>query len=94
VAGESQGRESAFISGYSKDSPVYYHHSRYTRDYRISYFPNQNDGELYDLQSDPHGHRNLYHDARCEAFRSRLVMDLLEALATADPPSMPVEGLW
>ena len=87
-------REGTLSSGWSKDSPLYYYHTLYERNFRISYFPYQDNGELYDLVSDPYEYRNLFHDIRYRETRERMLLDLFRAVGCAEPPNLPVEGPW
>ena len=80
-------REWALESGWSKDGPAFYHHTIYGKDARISYFYNQRDGELYDLAADPHEHHNLFHEPQHRDARDRLLRELLETAARAEPPA-------
>ena len=80
----------ALCSGWSKESPLYYHFSLYTSTYRISYFPNQDDGELYDLREDPCELDNLYHRSDCGRIRDQLLLRLLHELGRAEPPTPAV----
>ena len=87
-------RQYALASGWLGDLPDYYHHSLYSGDARISYFPNLNDGELYDLSADPHEHRNLFHDGHHAAARDRMLLALLRAVTAAEPPSIGQQCPW
>ena len=80
-------RQWALESGWSKDGPGFYHHTLYGKDVRISYFYNQRDGELYELAADPHEHHNLFHNPQHRETRDRLVGELLETAARAEPPA-------
>ena len=84
----------ALCSGWSKDSPIYYHQTLYGRKYRISYFPNQDDGELYDLGNDPDEFENLYHEPAHGAVRDEMLLRLLKELGRAEPPKLPAVAWW
>ena len=84
----------ALASGWSKQSPLFYHHSIYGSKYRITYFPNQDDGELYDLENDPYEFDNLYHERAHRSLRDELLRRLLTELGTAEPPAPPVIANW
>ncbi|MBI2438067.1 MAG: sulfatase-like hydrolase/transferase, partial [Lentisphaerae bacterium] len=84
----------ALCCGWSKDSPRYYHQSLYFLRNRISYFPLQDDGELYDLERDPHELCNLYHAPEQRALRDELLRRLLRELGRAEPGRPPVIAPW
>jgi len=54
---------------------------------RISYFYNQGDGEMYELAAEPHEHHNLFHEPSHRDTRDRLLRELLETAARAEPPA-------
>lgn len=57
-----------------------------TRDWRLSYYPKLQTGELYDLAADPEEYVNLWDDTRLRAERSRMKELLLDrVLAARDP---------
>ena len=92
--GERAGRDWAFEAGWSKVAPEYHHFTIYRKDWRLSVFPYLGDGELYDLESDPYEHRNLYRDpahrARCDA----LTEELLFAVGRGEPKMPAVLADW
>ncbi len=92
--GESPLREYAFEAGWSKSSPEYHHYAMYTDDWHISVFPYLNDGELYDLRTDPHEHTNLFNDPNHATTRQQLVEQLLYAVGKAEPQRPPVLTNW
>jgi hypothetical protein len=47
------------------------------------------EGELYDLEADPHQQRNMWDDPACAGLRSDLVADLYDSLPPAHAP-LPV----
>ncbi len=50
------------------------------------------EGELYDVQSDPHQWVNLWNDPRRRALRSDLVADLYDHLPETRAERLPVDG--
>lgn len=84
----------ALCSGWSKDSHLFYHHSIYGSRYRITYFPNQDDGELYDLEQDPYEFDNLYHDPKYRGLRDELMLRLLKELGRAEPHDLQAPAWW
>jgi arylsulfatase A-like enzyme len=87
-------RDVILVCGWSKDSPLFYHHTVYTRDHRLSFFPYQNNGELYLLESDPHELTNLYSDPQWSAAKHSLMSTLLSELGRAEAPNSPAICLW
>lgn len=84
----------ALCSGWSKESSLYYHLSIYGDKYRITYYPNMDDGELYDLERDPHELNNLYHDPKHSEVRDALLLRLLRELGRAEPNTLPTVAWW
>ena len=84
----------ALCSGWSKNSPNFYHHSIYGNRYRITYFPNQDDGELYDLEKDPYELDNLYHLPEHRDLRDELLVRLLKEIGRAEPSKPPTVAWW
>ncbi|MHB9026838.1 MAG: sulfatase family protein [Armatimonadota bacterium] len=95
VTGEAPVTDtSALCCGWSKDSPLYYHQSLYEDRYRISYYPNQDDGELYDLEGDPFEMNNIYHQPEYRTLRNELLLRLYREVARAEPSYPPVVAQW
>lgn len=84
----------ALVSGWSKDNPIYYHHSVYGDKYRVTYFPNQDDGELYDLEKDPYEFDNLYHKPEHKAVRDAMMLRLLKEIGRAEPAKFEHAAWW
>ncbi len=57
-----------------------------TRQWRMSYYPTVDYGELYDLETDPHEYVNRWNDAGLTAVRRRLKDELLARIAGAHDP--------
>jgi arylsulfatase len=88
------GDGGALSTGWSKDSPEFYHKTLYTDRWRVSWFPNQSAGELYDLEADPHELANLFDEPAHRATRDRLMADLLRRAARADTLRPPAVAPW
>ena len=56
-----------------------------TADYRLTVYPGCDDGELYDLRSDPHECRNLWYDETHRSVRDHLQHRLLAEYSVATP---------
>ena len=84
----------ALATGWSKDSPDFYHKSLYTTDWRVTWFPNQDAGELYDLRADPHEIENLFDRPEHRATRASLMDELLRRCAQADTRRVPAIAKW
>ena len=94
LPGETAPRPYAFEAGWSKAGHKYKHFTLYERDFRLSVFPHLADGELYDLESDPWEHRNLYHDPAFRQARERMAETLLNAVGEAEPAMPDVVTDW
>jgi arylsulfatase A-like enzyme len=92
--GEAASRPWAYEAGWSKASPSWHHQTLYTADWRLSLYPNLEAGELYDLQADPHEHRNRWDDTSCAAARASLLLQLGFAMGQAEPQRPPVRANW
>lgn len=55
-----------------------------TRRYRLTYYPGQPYGELYDLENDPDELHNLWDQADSCALRDQLLLQLLELIVSTD----------
>jgi arylsulfatase A-like enzyme len=84
----------ALESYWSKESPIYYHHTIHGPKYRISYFPFQDDGELYDLERDPWEFENLYHRPECRELRDEQMLKLFREVGRAEPPAIDTLAWW
>jgi arylsulfatase A-like enzyme len=93
-AGERPARDWAFEAGWSKVAPEYHHFTVYTRQFRVSYFPYLDDGELYDLESDPYEHRNLYHEPAFSSRRESMMQLLLSCVGKAEPKMPDILADW
>jgi hypothetical protein len=60
----------------------------------LSVFPYLADGELYNLETDPYEHRNLYHDPAHRARRDALTEELLFVVGKAEPKMPAVLADW
>lgn len=49
-------------------------------------------GELYDMESDPWEHRNLYHNDEYAAVRARLLARLVDFHAATEEPTLTIGG--
>lgn len=95
VAGAGELPEApALCCGWCLDGQRYNHQSLYFRRHRISYFPVQDDGELYDLERDPHELHNLYHEPEHGALRDELLRRLLKEVGRAEPCLPPIICPW
>ena len=77
--------DEVFSSGWLVDVPRLRHMSLHSDTYRITWWPNQVDGELYDLRNDPHEFENLFHREEHRAWRDQLMTRLLRASVEAGP---------
>ena len=91
---EYTGETAALCCGWSKDAQLYYHQSLYVPGYRITYYPFQDDGELYDLDKDPDELENLYHVAAYQAVRNELLLRLYKEVSRAEPNKPPALAPW
>ncbi len=87
--GEKAKRDYAYASAWSKYSPFLQHFTIYKKDWRISIFPHLEDGELYDLKTDPYELCNLYHNSDYRGIRDELLRELLFAAGKAEPRKPP-----
>lgn len=81
------GPESALSMGWSAPDNGCRHQSLFTRRWRLSWFPGLDDGELYDLDADPHELVNLYHDPGYRHVRDELRLELHRQYARTDEPT-------
>jgi arylsulfatase A-like enzyme len=61
----------------------------HTGRYKLTYYGHPHFGELFDLQSDPHEERNLFHDPASAGLRHQLTTMLLDALMATEDPLPP-----
>lgn len=92
AAAAGDGR--ALVTGWSKICPEFHQKTLYTPEWRVTWFPNQDAGELYDLASDPHEIVNLFDDPKHRATRERLMGELLRCSARADTRRVPAIAKW
>jgi arylsulfatase A-like enzyme len=92
--GKPASRDYAYETAISHASPNWLHHSLYTRDWKIAYWPRLRDGELYDLRADPFEHRNLFADPAHRQVRSDLLEKLFAATGAAEPADHAIPVLW
>lgn len=90
----SRVHDAAFSCGWSKASPLYRHTSLHSESWRITWWPGYHDGELYDVEADPHELKNLFHTESHRPIRESLMNDLLRAYAEAGPLEPHVIGEW
>jgi arylsulfatase A-like enzyme len=55
-----------------------------TERYRLTTYPGQPYGELFDLANDPHELHNLWHDPGCRGLRDELRLQLLDKIVETD----------
>ena len=75
----------AFSCGWSKASPRFRLMSLHSDEWRITWFPGQGEGELYDIKADPYEHDNLFDRDSHRRVRDSLMSDLLRTYAQAGP---------
>jgi len=94
TGGAGRVRDAAFSCGWSKASRLYRHMSLHSDTWRITWWPGQQDGELYDLTSDPNEFENLFHREEHRGRRDALMEVLLRAYAEAGPLEPHVLCNW
>ncbi len=57
--------------------------------YKLTVYRDGEDGELFDLQEDPHEVRNLWHDPAAAEIKSRLLHEFVQAILQGEPMRMP-----
>ena len=77
--------DEVFSSGWYVGVTRLRHMSLHSNTFRITWWPGQEDGELYDLCIDPHEFENLFHRDEHRAWRETLMARLLRANAQAGP---------
>jgi len=87
-------REAAFSCGWSKESAAYRHLSLHSDNWRITYWPEQDDGELYDLNADPNEYENLFHRQEYSQMRDRLLAELFRTYAHSGPLTPHTVACW
>jgi len=93
-AGGSPQRDWVFEAGFAKYTRDCHHFTLYTDKWRLTVFPYLRDGELYDLENDPHELVNLYNENEYSAVRKDLAERLLAAAGLAETPRPPVLTDW
>ena len=81
---ESMTRKYAFEAAISKGSTNLNHYTIFTKKYKISYFPQLDEGELFDLEVDPNELVNLYNKEEYNTIRDQLMVELCKAHAQAE----------
>lgn len=94
LRGTDAGPATAMSMGWSKRSTRYSHQSLFTDDFRLSYFPGLDDGELYDLASDPHELVNRYHDPDYAKVRTELLLELYRQYTRSEEPAPAAITTW
>ncbi len=92
--GQHALRDYAYETAISHVGMQWHHHSLYTRDWKVVYWPCLADGELYDLRADPFEHRNLFHDPAHRGTRGELIEKLFAAAGAAEPRDRAIPTLW
>jgi arylsulfatase A-like enzyme len=60
-----------------------------TSDWKLTYCVGRNDGELYDMRSDPWEHNNLFHNEKYSGVKAKLLERLLDFYAQTERPVIP-----
>ena len=87
-------KDDVFSCGWSKETPAYRHLSLHSDKYRITYWPGQKDGELYDFDRDPNEYENLFHCQEYSALRDKLLEKLFRTYVQAGPLEPHVWCNW
>ncbi|HEO70234.1 MAG TPA: DUF4976 domain-containing protein, partial [Candidatus Hydrogenedentes bacterium] len=95
LRGEKQRVAEGVLScGWSKESRRYRHMSLHSDAWRLTWWPELGEGELYDLRSDPYELENVYHLDEYLPEREWLKEKLLHAYAAAGPLEPHVLCNW
>lgn len=87
LQGTGDGPTSAISMGWTKAPDRHHHQSLFTDNWRLSWFPQLDDGELYDLNEDPDELVNLYRDPRRRAIRDDLRLELHRQYTRSEEPA-------
>lgn len=60
--------------------------------YKITVYMNSTDGELFDLQNDPHENTNLWNDKAWQEIKNQLILKLVQSTMKEEPLKMPRTG--
>lgn len=81
----------ALTMGWCKSSTRYHHVTLFTDRWRITHWPNLEDGELYDLDADPGELTNLFREPGHKGVRDDLLLELYSQYQrTAEPTPAPI----
>ncbi len=95
IRGEKERmQEAAFSSGWFKLSSKYRHMSLHSDTWRITWWPETSEGELYDLTTDPDEFHNIFDDPAHRQTRDRLLTELLMKYAKAGPQQPIADSYW
>lgn len=60
--------------------------------YKITVYMNSTNGELFDLQNDPHENTNLWNDKAWQEIKNQLILKLVQSTMKEEPLKMPRTG--
>jgi len=85
----AEGRTELYAEFHPRTIPDLYNQTLINGDWRLTIYPGRPDwGELFDWQSDPGEHRNLYFDSAYGSLRNQLIQEI-----TRDWPPSAEAGL-